>query len=167
MRRSRRGSQPSRAGRQTRSARCAALARVRLRRGAFGGATSGRRAATLVELALASTVFVVGILGASTYFFYGQMALNTARHRAVAVQLAHSRLEELRTVSFATITSFQEQDYEVDLDGMTGARDTVVEDIDEDVDQTVDYRKITVTVTWTENSLAQEVELATFHSPYR
>ena len=111
-------------------------------------------------------VFMVGALAAFSYFSNSQITLNLEGRRRTAAEVAQSRLEELRTVSFNQLPSFQEQEHEVEVDGITGSRSTLIEDTDEDGSGSVDYSKITVTVTWPENGCAQEVELATVRSQY-
>ncbi len=130
-------------------------------------AMQGRSALTLVEVAVAMVVFLAGILGAFTYFSYSQISLNMDSRYRIAAEIAQSRVEELRTTSFDLLPSSAEEGYAVDMSPIAGSRDTVVEDIDEDGDALVDYRKVTVTVVWVEHGRNQEVELITYRSPYR
>ena len=122
---------------------------------------------TLIEMIVAVTVFAVAALGAFGTFTIGTIFLNVENHKRTAAEIAYSRQEELRTVSFPALPSWQEEDSAVNIDHLSGARDTLVEDVDENVDGTVDYRAVTVRVNWMENGRDQEVELATFRSRYR
>jgi Tfp pilus assembly protein PilV len=124
-------------------------------------------AASLVEVMVASIVLLVGVLGAFTYFVYSRSSLNVEAHRRIAAEIAHSRLEELRAVSFGSLPSCGEQNQAVPIEALPGYRDTLVEDVDENSDGTVDYRKVTVKVRWVEGSRSREVSLVTFRSAER
>ena len=122
---------------------------------------------TLVEVMVATILFLIAVVGVFAHLTYGRVALNIQMHRRSAAEIAHSRLEELRTAPYDDLVSYAETDAEVGLDGLTAVRDTVVEDVDEDEDEETDYRRVTVTVTWTENGADHDVELVTLRSEYR
>ncbi len=126
-----------------------------------------RRAFTLVEVVVALVLLAVGVLGALAFFSAGTSFLSVQNHKRTAAEIAYSHQEELRTASFDALPSQQEDDQEVQIDALAGLRDTVVEDVDEDQDGTVDYRKVTVTVSWLENQRDQRVEVVTLRSRWR
>ena len=126
------------------------------------------RAGSLVEVIMSLVILTAGVLGGLAFFYHSRSSLNLESRRRTAAEIAHARLEELRTVAFDDISLYAEDDFEVEVEGITGYRDTVTEDIDENSDSTVDYnRKVTVTVSWPGNNLNQEVELVTFRSAHR
>jgi len=131
------------------------------------GQAGGRSAFTLVEVLVAMIVLAVGALGALALYAVGATLLNVENHKRTAAEIAYSRQEELRTVSFDGLPSYQEDDQAVEIDALPGLRDTLVEDVDEDQDGTVDYRKVTVTVSWLENQRDQQVQVVTLRSRYR
>ncbi len=126
-----------------------------------------QRGVSLVEVGVSMTVFLAGALGTLGYFSYSQMSLNLEGCRRCAAQLTHTRVEELRTVSFDLLPTCGEENTEVHAGSFTGSRRTTIEDVDEDTDGSVDYRKATVQVSWAENGADQAVELVTFLSEYR
>ena len=116
---------------------------------------------------VALVVFLVGSFAAFSYYATSRITLNLEGHRRTAAEIAQSRVEELRTVAYENLLSYQEEGTEISVDGIAGTRDTAIQDIDEDEDTFADYSKVTVTVTWPEKSRDQEVALVTFHSSYR
>lgn len=139
----------------------------RSRSGARCGASPAIAGFSLVEIMVASIVLVVGVLGAFAYFTYSRTMLNADAHRRVALEVAASRMEEIRACDCANIASYAEEDTPAQIEGNDGWRTTLIEDIDEDGDATTDYYRATVTVRWTENSRDREVQLVTFRSAYR
>ena len=131
------------------------------------GHAGGRRGYTLIEALVAGLVFAIGVVGAFGFFTTATILLNVENHRRTAVEMAHSRQEELRTASFGGLPSYQEDSLSVEIDGLPAARSTIVEDVDEDGGGTVDYRRVTVRVTWRENRRDQHVQLVTLRSRYR
>ena len=118
-----------------------------------------------MEALVASIVFLAGVMGVMSYLSFGRIALRIQERRRSAAMTAHSRLEELRTVAYSSLPSFAEEGAEVDVQGITGSRVTTIEDVDEDEDDTVDYRRATVTVSWQEYGRTEEVELVTLFAP--
>lgn len=123
---------------------------------------------SLIEVMVAALIFIIGIFGTLAYFFYSQTNLNVERHRRTALQIAHSRLEFLRTVSYNNIMNYAENGTDVNIDEIKGKRYTTIEDLDdpEDPDTAPDYKKITVKVIWFENKRNNEVVLSTIIAPW-
>ncbi len=126
------------------------------------------RGGTLVEVMVAMIVFITGALGTSAFIYHSQGLLAATNNRMLASESAHARLEELTTVPFDNLPSFQEEDYTIEFNGISALRDTIIEDIDEDNDTIVDYRTVTVSISWTQgNGAPLSIELVRFYSPYR
>ena len=128
---------------------------------------SGRGGYSLLEVVAAFVVLTIGVIGCFGFFTHGAIMLNVENHRRTAAEIAHSRQEVLRTVAPASLPSYAEDDYAVDIDGLAGERDTVIADVDEDEDEEVDYRRVTVTVSWPEKGTTQAVSLVTLRCSYR
>lgn len=128
----------------------------------------GRRKSTagvsLVEVMASCTIFITASLGAFACIVYGTSTLNVENHRRSAVEVAHSRMETLRTAVFSNLPSLAETDTAVTIDEISGTRDTVVAAIDENSDDTIDYYTVTVSVAWSERGATQSVELVTLFS---
>ncbi|MCM8771620.1 MAG: prepilin-type N-terminal cleavage/methylation domain-containing protein [Candidatus Omnitrophica bacterium] len=123
---------------------------------------------SLVEILVSILILTIGIFGTLYYFFYSQTNLNLERHRRTALQIAHSRIEFLRTVNYNNLMDYVENGVEVDIDEIKGRRFTIIEDINdpEDADTNPDYKKITVKVVWYENKRNNEVVLRTLIAPW-
>lgn len=123
------------------------------------------RGATLLEVMIASLVFLAGSLGAMAYLGHGRIGLLRQGHARLAAQVAHSRLEELRTVRYADLEDFAENGTAVALGGIAGQRVTQITPVDENGNGTVDYKLAQVTVSWQMGDLTQEVNLVTLFAP--
>ncbi|MGC8976550.1 MAG: type IV pilus modification PilV family protein [Candidatus Ratteibacteria bacterium] len=123
---------------------------------------------SLIEIIVSVLIFTIGILGGLAYFFYSQTNLNLERHRRTAIELAQSRIEFLKTVSYSNLNNYNENGTNITIDEISGKRMTIIEDIDDpdDVDTNPDYKKITVKITWYENKKNNEVVLQTIISPW-
>ncbi len=121
--------------------------------------------ASLLEVMVASVVLLAGTLGAMAYLGHGQVALLRQGHSRLAAQVAHSRLEELRTVRYNVLETHGEEDTPVQLASLTGWRTTEIVAVDENEDGLIDYKKVRVVVSWPVGDLTQEVELVTLFAP--
>jgi prepilin-type N-terminal cleavage/methylation domain-containing protein len=73
------------------------------------GAVPGRRRGfTLVEVMVASTVLVFGIVTAVTTSQRGLQALDTARHLTAASQIMQSEMERLRLLNWSQLSTLQQ-----------------------------------------------------------
>ena len=88
----------------------------------IGGRWQSQKALTLIETTIAMVVFLAGVFVAFTYFSNGQILLKAAKHRRIGLEIAQSRIEELRTVAFDDLYDHEEDDTEVDIGGITGKR---------------------------------------------
>lgn len=123
---------------------------------------------SIVEVLVAILILIIGILGILSYFFFSQTNLNLERHRRTALQIAQSRIEYLRTVSYNNLMNYIENGTNVNIDEIVGKRITIIEDVNdpEDGDILSDYKKITVKVVWFENKRNNEVMLQTIIAPW-
>jgi Tfp pilus assembly protein PilV len=126
---------------------------------------------SLVEVIVSILIFIVGIFGTLAYFFYSQTNLNVERHRRTATEMAQSRIEFLKTVSYSNLNNYNENGTNINIDEIQGKRMTIIEDIDDPddpyaTDTKPDYKKITVKIIWFENKKINEVVLQTIISPW-
>jgi prepilin-type N-terminal cleavage/methylation domain-containing protein len=78
------------------------------RRGHTAPEKSDRGGFTLVEVMVASTVLVFGLITAVTTSQRGLQALDTARNLTAASQLMQSEMERLRLLSWTQLTALQQ-----------------------------------------------------------
>ncbi|MCM8804802.1 MAG: prepilin-type N-terminal cleavage/methylation domain-containing protein [Candidatus Omnitrophica bacterium] len=123
---------------------------------------------SLIEVIISILIIIIGIFGTLSYFFYSQTNLNLERHRRTALQIAQSRIEFLRTVSYNNLMNYVENGTNVNIDEIQGKRVTIIEDVNdpEDPDPSIDYKRITVKVMWFENKRNNEVSLKTIIAPW-
>lgn len=113
---------------------------------------------TLVEVLIAIVIMTILLVGGLQFVTVGREAVTVERYHRLALLIAESRLEDARQYAYSSLaTSLAETNTPVTLGNIAGTRTTVVEHIDDDFDgtgggdadgNTVDYKKITVTVNW-------------------
>jgi Tfp pilus assembly protein PilV len=105
------------------------------------------RAFTLVEVMVASTVLIFGIVTAITTSQRGLQALDTARNLTAASQLMQSEMERIRLLNWSQLESLQQSGATgVTADAATGlARVTCTRAI---TDVKTDMKQITLTAAW-------------------
>lgn len=107
-----------------------------------------RRAAfTLVEVMVAATVLVFGIVTALSVLQRGNQAFDHARNLALASQLMQGEMERLRLMSWAQLDALQQSgNTAVELDaGAVGARFRCTRVI---ADVKTNMKEITLSATW-------------------
>lgn len=116
-----------------------------------GGLVSPKRLGvggfTLVEVMVASTVLVFGIVTAVTTSQRGLQALDTARNLTAASQIMQSEMERIRLLSWTQLGALQQSgDTKVATENAAGlARFTCTRAI---TDLKTDMKQITLTATW-------------------
>jgi Tfp pilus assembly protein PilV len=103
---------------------------------------------TLVEVMVASTVLIFGIVTAITTSQRGLQALDTARNLTAASQIMQSEMERIRLLSWAQMQSLQQAgDNTVATTdaGAGGSRFTCTREI---ADIKTDMKQITLTTVW-------------------
>lgn len=102
---------------------------------------------TIVEVMVASTVLIFGIVTAITTSQRGLQALDTARNLTAATQLMQSEMERIRLLNWTQLQALQQSgETSVSADSASGtARFTCTRAI---TDVKTDMKEITVTATW-------------------
>jgi Tfp pilus assembly protein PilX len=128
---------------------------------------------TLAETAVAILIMTILFIGGMQFVSVGRERLAAEKYHRIALTQAESRLEAARLYSWETLAdSLAESNSSVTLNNISATRTTVVTDIDDDYDgtgaadldsNTVDYKHITVTITWASN---QSLSLETYLSEY-
>lgn len=105
------------------------------------------RAFTLVEVMVASTVLIFGIVTAVTTSQRGLQALDTARNLTAATQIMQSEMERIRLLNWTQLQALQQAgDNTVSTAAVAGtARFTCTRAIS---DVKTDMKQITVTAVW-------------------
>lgn len=105
------------------------------------------RAFTILEVMVAATVLLFGLVSAITALQQGLQAVDTARNLTLASQLMQTEIEQLRLKNWSQLQALQDSgNTRVTLDGGTaGARFTCTRVIS---DLKTDMKTITVTTTW-------------------
>jgi type II secretory pathway pseudopilin PulG len=115
-----------------------------------GAAFRRRRAAfTLVEVMVAATVLVFGIVTALSVLQRGNQAFDQARNLALASQLMQGEMERLRLMGWAQLDALQRSgDTVVALDANAGAAGARFRCIRVISDVKTNMKEITLTATW-------------------
>jgi Tfp pilus assembly protein PilV len=102
---------------------------------------------TIVEVMVAATVLIFGIVTAITTGQRGLQALDTARNLTAASQTMQSEMERIRLLSWSQLQTLQQSgDTTVTPEGGTGdSRFTCARDI---TDIKTDMKQITLTAVW-------------------
>ena len=113
---------------------------------------------SLIEVMLAISILVIIVLGGASLFAYGAGQISQSKHSRVAVELASQKLEQLRADNNISI---EIPDGETKLDITVGdvsyEQTTVTEDLDS-------YKKVEVTVNWTQMDKQRNVNMATLYA---
>lgn len=121
---------------------------------------------TLIEVMISIVVFITGIIGSFTYFYYSKNYLDFTIKRKIATELCHYRLEEIRSAPYSEIINFKESQTPIMIGNLNGVRTTEIEDVDENNDGKTDYKKISVSIKWNQNDKEQKVEILALISSY-
>ncbi len=102
---------------------------------------------TLVEVMVASTVLVFGIVTAITTSQRGLQALDTARNLTAASQIMQSEMERIRLLGWTQLASLQQTGGSTvaTADAADGSRFTCAREI---TDIKTDMKQITLTAVW-------------------
>ena len=117
---------------------------------------------SVVEVMVAIVVFMVIMLGGLNYFTIPQATMAREKMRRSAVTQAQLRMESLLKLEYTAITAdSNETATPVTLAKITGSRNTTITTVDDAADglggsdadaDTVDYKNITVDVTWSDGN---------------
>lgn len=118
-----------------------------LRRGPGAPKPSRGGGFTLVEVMVASTVLIFGIVTAVATTQRGLQALDTARNLTAASQLMQSEMERIRLLGWTQLQALQQSgDTAVAIDAAAGTARFACSRIITDVK--TDMKQITLTATW-------------------
>lgn len=111
---------------------------------------------TLVEVLVATIILIIAIIGTSAFFYANRRNLVNARLKRQATWAAVEKMEELKGLSYSSLSEGASADTVILGDTVADRTATIDEDLEEDMD----YKEITVNVNWGTG----EVELATYVS---
>ena len=149
----------------------------RFQHGSFGHVPGKRclsllnqNGSSVVEVMVAIVVFMVIMIGGTSYFTVPQAVGARQKMKRLAVSEAKQRLETFLGLGFhAVVTDSNETGTSVTLAGLTGSRDTTITYVDDAGDGTggsdadsdiVDYKTITVSISWNDGN-SRSISLST------
>jgi prepilin-type N-terminal cleavage/methylation domain-containing protein len=111
----------------------------------------------LVEVMLAISILVIIVFGGSSLFAYSAGQISESKYSRVAVQLANQKLEQLRADNNISIEIPDgETKVNIPLGDVSYEQTTVTEDLGS-------YKKVEVTVRWTQMGKQRNVNMATLY----
>ena len=130
---------------------------------------------SIIEVMVATMVFIIIMVGGLNYYVQPQITIVRQKIKRLAISSAQSRMEILRALHFTAITSdSNETDTPVALGSINGLRTTTVTTVDDTADglggadadaDTVDYKTIAVTISWTSGG-ERQISFSTKVSAY-
>jgi prepilin-type N-terminal cleavage/methylation domain-containing protein len=116
-----------------------------------------KKGVTLVEVMLAILILTIVILGSALLYVYGLGHISLSKNYRVATELAAQKLEQLEADNHYHIDiPAGETSEDISLGGVAFTRDTTTEDLGL-------YKKVNVTVNWTQNQRLRDVSLVTLY----
>ena len=116
-----------------------------------------KKGISLIEVMLAISILVIIVLGGASLFAYGAGQISQSKHSRVAVQLASQKLERLRADNNISIDIPDGETIEnIPLGDVSYEQTTVTEDWGT-------YKKVEVTVSWTQMGKQRNVNMATLY----
>ena len=116
-----------------------------------------RKGMSLVEVMLAILALTIVILGSALLYVYGLGHISLSKNYRAATELAAQKLEQFKADNHYHIDIPDgETSEEVSLGGVSFTRDTATEDLGL-------YKKVKVTVNWTQNQRPRDVSLVTLY----
>ncbi|OHB85726.1 MAG: hypothetical protein A2Z38_06190 [Planctomycetes bacterium RBG_19FT_COMBO_48_8] len=111
----------------------------------------------LIEVILAISILVIIVLGGASLFAYSAGQISESKHSRVAVQLTNQKLEQLRADNNISIEIPDgETKVNIPLGDVSYEQMTVTEDLGS-------YKKVEVTVRWTQMGKQRNVNMATLY----
>jgi len=111
-----------------------------------------QRGFTLAEVLLAVAIIAIGLVAVTTGFGIATTGVETGRQQTVAVLLAEQRVEHLRSrivadfADPAVASGTTQEAYDTIPNGASFRRQTVIGDLDADLDGVADMKRLTVDV---------------------
>lgn len=113
---------------------------------------------SLIEVMLAISILVIIVLGNASLFAYGAGQISQSKNTRVAVQLANQKLERLRADNNISIDIPDGETIEnIPLGNVSYDQTTVTEDWGT-------YKKVEVTVRWTQMGKQRNVNMTTLYA---
>ena len=120
---------------------------------------------SIIEVMIATVVFIIIMVGGLNYYLQPRIIIVREKVRRLAVSAGQQRMETLRALDFSAVTAdSNETDTSITLGAINGLRSTTVTLVDDAADglagadadaDTVDYKTILVTVSWTSGNQQQ------------
>lgn len=116
-----------------------------------------RKGFTLVECLISLVIVTVVLVAGMGFYYYSKSLLESAIFRKIAVEVADSKMEEIRNNGYAGLPAGP---LEVSLGKISGQEYIYVND----VSGTTDYKEVSVEVTWQEpgKAVLQNIALSTY-----
>jgi prepilin-type N-terminal cleavage/methylation domain-containing protein len=116
-----------------------------------------KKGMTLVEVMLAILILTIVILGSALLYVYGLGHISLSKNYRVATELAAQKLEQFEADNHYHIDIPAGETTEgISLGGVSFTRDTTTEDLGL-------YKKVKVTINWTQNQRLRDVSLVTLY----
>ena len=112
---------------------------------------------TFLEVLVAIIILTIGMLGAATFMVSIIKSNNYSNQISIATTLAQDKIEELKNISYASITSGTESN--IDENGDAGGIYTRTTTVDNTSHPS--WSEVTVTVSWNWNNATRNVTLKT------
>ena len=120
-------------------------------------ALKSKKGMSLVEVMVSILILTIVILGSAVLFVYGLGHVTLSKNYRVATELAAQKLEQFRADNHYHIDIPDgETSEDISLGGVSFTRDTMTEDIGL-------YKKVKVTVNWTQKNRDRDVSLVTLY----
>lgn len=120
-------------------------------------AIKSKKGMSLVEVMVSILILTIVILGSAVLFVYGLGHVTLSKNYRVATELAAQKLEQFRADNHYHIDIPDgETSEDISLGGVSFTRDTMTEDIGL-------YKKVKVTVNWTQKNRDRDVSLVTLY----
>jgi len=120
-------------------------------------ALKSKKGMSLVEVMVSILILTIVILGSAVLFVYGLGHVSLSKNYRVATELAAQKLEQFRADNHYHIDIPDgETSEDISLGGVSFTRDTMTEDIGL-------YKKVKVTVNWTQKNRDRDVSLVTLY----
>jgi prepilin-type N-terminal cleavage/methylation domain-containing protein len=117
------------------------------------------RALTLIEVLVSVIILAVTLAGGASIYFHVMGITEQGTHRNIAVQMANSKMEVLKSMDYTTLSS--ESPVDVSAGGLLMRRVVTITDIG----SPVEYKQVQVDMTWYESNKLQTINLTTYISP--
>jgi prepilin-type N-terminal cleavage/methylation domain-containing protein len=87
---------------------------------------------TLVEVMVATVIFVIAVIGTSSFFYFNRQNLVNARRTRQATWVAIEGMEEIKSKDYSDLLEEEDSTEDIDRDGFLGERITEITLVEED-----------------------------------